>query len=1203
MGCQFVRTFVAVFLIALVRSAEAQPAPDPHAEICNSLQQRVQQACCMAPQSSYSAFGGIFREHGTATGSVDVNNCDGTTTHVMCIHKTVADAGHGMSLLSRTPKTRATGAQMAAAGQCKDTWTSVLQSPDAQFCPNLKATLSCTQKSEVSALPVCEDLAAYNASNHCSVWNLGDCLRSKHSAVGQPGWEQAERECLADRAAQVGKSDQATLKPAFNLSGTTLSLIPFRDYPPPPPGIDTADPSTPDSLSLAASQRIVPGFRIEVPGNFMRFHLRNLVLPNAMQWMAQEKLPGTQLDGKPVDGSCDVATLSCQFNPAHLFPLDDFINKAKTYTPPVSPSFSQPQGLVGIRVRRTQTGWRLSNPEFWAGPFQINWWGDANIDEVRPLRFQLSGPDTHFYVLPVHDPRDQNAPALATSLSVLDTKARFLDRAWVLFNLDRQMCWNIQHQHLDGGQVRAGTSEKDALGTAAHGFTYVQPYMCSCGNAYSTVGNYCVIDPHPREISVPGISADFTNRQQFLNSVDGLQPGSATLKEVFCDDVERVNRDPKSDIGPGASYYRTKDNVWNSFGMSGALLTKLRSDVHQFGCANINLPLLDAGDHRKIRARGDIGPPNIEIAREIHSGTGVEFQTKVDLGKVRVSLSPAPITIDFPTEFKVHKWVEERYPVFAFFPFVAIIAWIIDIVLTLIGALLTVLVSIQLYWIGAAFSGLIAPTLDVDGGQMNVTVQGTVSVVNDANTTFQGIGANVPQSHLQFNVRRVITSAPKFTVTQPWAVNLKAPACNALAGGEGSTGFEEVLNFLKNTVVCPLEVVSNMYTVLTLPVKKFLLWFLNDLGWDILGVAEEAITATATDGAALPLSNQVDLMASTVQQTLDFPRLMVTDANLKAQLAPMQPYFDEVCLLTSEPVMECQIAQMFGYYVEGPTIVRLGAKTHYRSMQEFGVNSVTEILDDIPTAHAWGEPFYPPVRYCYGGAVPVAGRADYTDQPGGLLAGLSTLEEMHYTPAGSPTPTDWRTQCAAFADMRLKLHFRATPPGEIGRILGLPPMEFIVAPSVRSNFLLNEVFFCPTEASCDLRPDITPIMDCLGTSQCNLGNAMMAYLNNPAFSLISPPIKLRAEKAVCSLLGDIWYRADATASFTNLLAAGPGGESALVAAIGATCPKNKSCAAQIARIHQVYGPWTKACNVLLKGSGLFDPVRTLKESEIPDELK
>ena len=69
--------------------------------------------------------------------------------------------------------------------------------------------------------------------------------------------------------------------------------------------------------------------------------------------------------------------------------------------------------------------------------------------------------------------------------------------------------------------------------------------------------------------------------------------------------------------------------------------------------------------------------------------------------------------------------------------------------------------------------------------------------------------------------------------------------------------------------------------------------------------------------------------------------------------------------------------------------------------------------------------------------------------------------------AGDPTPTDWRAQCAAFADFNItSLYYLSRVPNPLG-LQRFLDAQIRVQATKRTNFLLNEVLFCQDDQRCD----------------------------------------------------------------------------------------------------------------------------------------
>jgi hypothetical protein len=1172
---------------------------------CDQLRADVYHACCPGElPATYNSPTAAFTSAGQTPQSVQVHNCDGTTTTAACVPRAGAASQTSPIQRALAPQRYTPSQPTAVESSCLQTWTQAKQS-----CPAIADLPACQTTTEISALPFCEDLQALNATDHCSVWNNcnheGANSFSFTSRFGLDGSDRPERKCLDQAVNSAGRNDRAALLPAFTVNGTIGPL----DFPPPKamlPG--TRQPAAVDDGSLAASQRIIPGFRIEMPGNFLRYFTRHAGLEPGFQALSDGLANKTlKIGDLPVDGNCDAKSMSCSINQVHLFDLNKFIADNRKFAPSTAPT-DPPQGFVNATVKQTSDGWDVSHIDVNVGPFQLHWWGNVSIASTRPLSFRFDGDNAHLKILPLHDPKNENPPFKAASLATLDSKARFLDRVWVLSGLDPHQCTLLRDRTFaakDG--FHPGTP---GLGSGKYE-TFIEPYKCGCQieDSLASSANYCVIDPLPRQTMIPEFDTKLKDPASLAAGLAAIRarftsPSSPPpeIHEVFCDPgSERVIRDPRSDLGasePLVDKNSTIQTVYSGVFLPGDL-ANLRRDIFDFGCMGRQVSRMAAGDVTMTPLLG--GNVSQPLGKEISSGIGFLFETEVDLGEIKVSASPSPITVDFPMEFEITKYIQKKVPILGSSLIVIIIGWILEIVLAIVAALLTVFVSIELSIFGPLLSALLVNTIALDAGHQPFRVDGIITNVPALISPTTGNVVAVRQDTLQVGVRRIVTGAPDIRV-KTWEYKFKAPVCNDLASPPGSDGFTQVLNFLKATALCPLEIVASLANGLTLPIRNLLLWLLDDIVFDVVDAVQIGVTAAVVDEVtkAEDSSSLATLMVSSLQTAIGTPAYFLSDASIKAKLAPLQPFLNDVCMLTGDPLSMCAIANLFGFNGEAPAVVRLGAKTHYRSMHEYKNGTVTEILKAIPYAHQRGEPFYPPVRYCYGGDVPVNGLFDYRDDGNpALIQGLANFEEMHYTNAAGDHPTDWSTQCAAFVDMRVKLHVFVPALS----FLGIVTNEIIVAPSTRTNFLINEVLFCPDDASCDPGIDTDALRSCLTAPSCDFNAQLLAAEANTA------PIPLRAQRAICSMLGDIWFRQSpgvgttSSKPFKNMAAFTSEAKPALIGLLTSTCPINNNCAAQISAVNTAFDAWRVPCSKLLSSSGLFNPERTLNLSDVPPELQ
>jgi hypothetical protein len=1168
-------------------------------EGCNSAKVALNAICCSGDHGSRGAsLNDVFRRFGLPpppTDVVTVSLCDGSTKGITCIHKSVAG-----SIPPRQDKTDSILHNDQNA-PCALAWANVetLCTPD-----KVPAKLdACSMGADVSALPFCEDLQQLSGHDWCSVWNLSNCrafYEINPYSRNDPdiALAQAERECLREWTLDTGKEKQKDLNSGF-VADPKLFPRNLPAAPPVPAG--TVDPLQPLPVSLAVAELPLSGIRLEMPGNFIRYFVQNLALPAGIKNVADT------FQKKGIDGSCDVNTLTCSLNAAHLIDVPGIIDSHRKVG--FGSGFNIPQGLVNAHSERTDDGWDISKIDINVGPFQLHWWGTVSLINKKPLTFTLQGPDTHLRLLPLHDPKHENPPNNAADLAGVDQKARYLDRVWFIHPIPTDICNSIKYLKYEDGEIKSNDSP-DAL--SGKYITAVQPFQCNCpppGSPPSLFGsngsNYCITDPYSREVLIPALKSGLPGEAALRNRLNQISSAVGPVSEIFCDPrTQRVLTDPKADLGFLNSPIDKIDIRLALAGWNQPQRNQLWNNIKTFGCMGGVAERLDSGPSTTTVVNGK----PVKNGKELSSGIGFDFDTKVDLGETQVAISPAPITIDFPLEFHVSKWIEDNVPILGVLG--VVIGWIIELILTIIAAVFTVIASLYMAVYGPLITGtLLFLAVDLKPGAENLSVQGIISHVNGP-VMDTGTGLFIRNDTYQAGVRRIVTTRPNVQ-TDTWAYHFNAPSCKRLAEGEGRDGFEEVVNFLKNAVLCPLEVIGNLYQALTLPVRNLLLWLINELVFDVQDAAEQAITANVIDnlGSAESDSNLGTLMQNSLQAVTGVPDYLITDATVKAAVPPgIPPWFNWICQITHMPIASCNIAQLFGFNGEAPSFERFGAMTHYRSLQDYGISTPNEIMKDMIHGFSSRESFYPPVRYCYGGDVPRSGLTDYRDDDGaGLLEKLSSIEEMHYSTSPGPT-TDWRNQCAGFVDSRVRLHLFLpvpNPPPE------LDTFETIIVPSVRTNYLMNELFFCPTAQSCNFGFSIKSLRDCLTGGGCNLSSQMNALAATPPFSKSLPPMALRAELAVCSMTADIWYRliphsesaGTSNKPLTNLLSQAPEALDVLTSIIDRTCPISASCAANHNSAVDFYNTWVEPCSELLQFYGLYDPVHKLQWASVPASLK
>jgi len=371
-------------------------------------------------------------------------------------------------------------------------------------------------------------------------------------------------------------------------------------------------------------------------------------------------------------------------------------------------------------------------------------------------------------------------------------------------------------------------------------------------------------------------------------------------------------------------------------------------------------------------------------------------------------------------------------------------------------------------------------------------------------------------------VRRVAMNLPDVDVTPlellpQWS----SPSCDL-------TNAEDFVDWALNLFLCPLEVATSLARFAATPVlvaikgttnlildaalspaDAIVDQFINNAALiedeNALGSLLAKLTRTQTllpyhlapgqDPATAPDSLGVDLSGLTQQQAAQ---------RLSAQLPPP---WASLCLGANQASLACFLAKLFvgggGPSLPQLDIVRMGAKTHYRSMGDIAPGLPISQSDYTAEGLDWD---YPPVRYCVGGDRPpgeVNYRTDLLDldseqqyldfEEDELLDDLTTFDDVEVSSLGDPTPTDWRAQCAAFADFKItsRYYIRRIPNPFLAGLFS--DVELRVQATKRTNFLLNEVLFCTNDQSCD--PTVQ-----------------------------NAPIRQRADLALCSMLADMWWR-------------------------------------------------------------------------------
>jgi hypothetical protein len=912
------------------------------------------------------------------------------------------------------------------------------------------------------------------------------------------------------------------------LDGQPLSSNPedvkLLKAPPEQPGTGTPAPLSPKQLPVPDWNAPLPVLRLQIPGNFLRFFLANAALPSALKGFEQ-KTKAANLGGI----ACDPAALTCTIEPLSVVPnLDQVIQKA------LKSNFK-------MDVARNGQGWRLSNLRFTTEAVKVIFHGNVDLNPKEPIRIDLKH-GTHLEIVPLHDPKATNG--YATTLVPIDRQASFLDRALIVTGLK-------------GGECTA------LAGKNAGYITYIQPYRCSCGAPDATSGsvlNFCVADPWPRVMMIPELAPDAMKAKGWF------------AREAFCNERPlaanasgfQVNN---TDVGAGAGPLPPATQLsaetplitfYKALGMTDAALTDLANTFEEVGCSGRRMKRLAFGPELPINT----GNFSFAWGQRLTSAAGFKLGTRVDLGalEVKVGATEAWIEVQLPIFGKAEEWVRKKFGAFSF-----IVKWIIRLIRHILEATLTLLATVTLK------EGPNHATFDF--GHLDFEVHGLLS-----HATGEDGG-----SQLEIGVRRVVSSAPSLNPPE-LGLEWDAPACKDLLAANG----DGIGARLKKLLACSVELPSATIEQATYPLKHFLA---EDV-FGLLGLLEGKIadklnSITLEQATKLESKNDLaGLIASASRTVLLRPYYLVNDASAaRAAMATapgedldqeateilrrLPPPFNQVCLASSQPAFSCLVTNLFAGHrlrVPGATLLRVGAMTHYRSFWEGDQKSV---FTD------WN---YPTVRYCVGGDTPPGLKAYSFYGSAPLLQRLTDFDEMDRTASPADPATDWRTQCAAFLDLGVKVH-TTTPRSAVG-----PARDVVVVPSVRTNFLLNEVFFCPDNASCD---PATPTTEKRRS------------------------LRYRAMLASCSMLADFWYAScpedanglhcDQVQTYANAAIDANSTRQVLLGMLTQSCGTDASCQAQVNAAANAADPMNTCLGMLAEQGFSIPP--TLKASDVPAGLK
>jgi len=758
--------------------------------------------------------------------------------------------------------------------------------------------------------------------------------------------------------------------------------------------------------------RILPSLRLEVPGNFLRYQLTEGPLRASFA-------KADELDGF----NCDADALRCLINPLALVDLSEAL--------PMQNGLSADFNPVTIDG---QAAWRLENLTY-TGALIATWQGHVDV-KAEPMVVDMGDSRTRLSWLPLHVPNDRRGMNASNSYSLTpiqfpDRQRNMLDQALIVTHLDEATCW--------------------AFSQSPSYLTFSQPVQCVCTSGSDQRG-YCITELSPREHpKTPLLNYAVNTEHAFL---------------VLCNDPLLIKPLPYRDLfaaaqagnDPDLTNMKVTSTFTNYFsGQGGAEFTppvdEARLLAESFGCSGRLSKYARVGEQRE----DDFGGLTTTVGEGTSSAAGLELVTEVNLGGVDVEISSGRVQFTFPVLASFEEWVKKKFG--------SVLGWFLKWVVRIISGTINVTASFDLPPTG------LPNAATVRLGIMDVGVQTLLSEIQASGGTQQG---------LALGVRRISTSKPTVDDTA-WKLDVRwdAPSCDALTSDKSN-----VLEKFKALIGCPLELIANTAAELLSPVTTFLgkelleafLFLTNELN----AVVFDEVVGTVQS------MEEGNIIAQFIQDAgshvLFEPYYLQTLGDReRAAVGALPPVLATACAAAPNPGMACTLMHlMMGNGLlevsGGAQIMRVGAKTHYRSMQDF---------EGLTPSYC-----FPPVRYCVVGDDPPQSPAFDAD----ARASSQDLSEIDVAEVGG---LDWRHQCALFVDLSARASGIIRTPDA--------SFEVTVRPSWRTQTLLNEIFTCRNSAYC--HPTASP--------------------NHLA---------QRAELAACSLLGDIWgHPAGTTEAYTNEL--------------------------------------------------------------------
>jgi len=839
----------------------------------------------------------------------------------------------------------------------------------------------------------------------------------------------------------------------YEADGLWLSPEPKNDPTPPAvpvhPFSQADDPNVPIEI-----------MRTEIPGNFVRYHLAQAAFAQVFSEFTEQ------------GAECDAVALRCEFDPMTMVDWTQILQDVAS-----GDGLSWSVQQEGDRYVISEIQFSAVDPDSFSASGTYH--GSVSIRTQGKIVVDFRNAAVAGF-LPLHDPRSANG--YATSLPALDARGSYLGSTQAYFDIPKAACEDAQKLEYPDTDVKMHDKY----------YTYVTPYRCSC-ESNDADENYCVADPYPRAhpIAIPG-----EPHVVYCSAKEPLAPNPVT-EQTYWVEWNGPTPLPQSHVTEEIPL----DGFAASKGMSGGQVVKLKADLRDFACNGRWATRLMIGDQTQE------DPDLPVIGEKVSSAVALQAGLLVEMPDVIVEVEAGPMDLNFDIGVHLEKWIEDNIPA----PF----SWMMEWFLEIFEGMAEMLFGTAMMFLGDEHVAEL--------GDQQVLVHGLLSHGWQETPVEGNPQIKVVTPELEVGLRRIASNVvsvdfdlfnvePEFTVYE----------CNL--GSVGHWLPENPLGALMQVFSCGVPMVHNIANFVSFPIR-FLISEISDLVFQaILEPGKLVMNELVSTVSDLEDDNNIgDLIADTMRGITLIPYYMQGDqvpGNAPSELGinvggldipdqaellgrTLPPPWSQLCLGAADASFQCMAAKLFvgsaNPYNPQIDVVRMGAKTHYRSFQDITLGTPLTQDDYASAGISWD---FPPTRYCTPGDTPSSSVAyesslrtfqslhEYLGfgSPAEIEQ-LSNFDEIQVSSVSDPKPLDWRSQCAAFFDFKITSRYLMDAATVID---GFPfYIDLRAQPTKRTSYLVNEVFTCENDADCDL---------------------------------LTQPIHERAELAMCSALADMWYR-------------------------------------------------------------------------------